>query len=174
MYPSATPINPAGVNSTWQMTRSPPHQQQQQQQASDQQRQYGGGQNIVSQATSSGAPNTNNGSGGRSASTSGPSGQTGAGGPPMTPQYALNGNVSATYAYAPPNPWYPAQSQISSPQSNMPPQVNPYGMMFDSSQQAPPQQPTYVHSNPYDPAYFQQAQPPQQGLDSLPTGNYNR
>ena len=51
-------------------------------------------------------------------------------------------------------------------------------MMFDPSQQAQQQQQTYVHQNPYDAtAYFQQApqqQPPQQGLDTVPTGNYNR
>ncbi len=176
MYPSAASVNSAGVNTNWQMARSPPHQQPQ---PSDQQRAYGGGQNVVPQAPPpSGAPNTNGG-GGRSASTSGPSGQTGAGtgGPPMTPQYALNGSVQATYAYAPPTAWYSAQSQVSSPQTNMPPQVNAYSMMFDPSQQAPPQQPTYVHPNPYDTAYFQQAQqaqPPQQGLDTVPTGNYNR
>jgi len=186
MYPSAASVNPGGVNPNWQLTRSPPHQQQQQQQQpSDQQRAYSGGQNVVSQAPPpSGAPNTNGG-GGRSASTSGPSGQTagGAGGPPMTPQYALNGNVSATYAYGPPTAWFPTQSQISSPQTNMPPQVNAYGMMFDPSQQAQ-QQPTYIHANPYDAAFFQQAQqqqqqqqqqqPPQQGLDTVPTGSYNR
>jgi hypothetical protein len=173
MYPSAASINPGGVNQTWQMARSPPHQQQQQQ-PSDQQRPYGSGQNMVSQAATSGAPNANSGTGGRSASTSGPSGQTGAGGPPMTPQYAMNGNVSAAYSYGQQAAWYPAQSQISSPQSNMPPQVNAYGMMFDSSQQVPPQQTTFLHPGQYDPAYFSQAQPPQQGLDSVPTGNYNR
>lgn len=157
------------------MARSPPHQQQQQQQQpSDQQRSYGSGQNMVPQAAPSGAPNTNGGNGGRSASTSGPSGQTGAGGPPMTPQYALNGNVSAAYQYGQQAAWYPAQSQISSPQSNMPPQVNAYGMMFDSSQQVPPQQAAYVHGNQYEPQYFSQAPPPQQGLDSVPAGNYNR
>lgn len=174
MYPQPTSINPGSVNPTWQMARSPPHQQQQQQ-PSDQQRPYGSGQNMVPQAATSGAPNTNGGNAGRSASTSGPSGQTGASGPPMTPQYTLNGNVPATYPYGQPATWYPAQSQISSPQSNMPPQVNAYGMMFDSSQQVPPQQAAYVHAgNPYDAAYFSQAPPPQQGLDSVPTGNYNR
>jgi hypothetical protein len=181
MYPSAASVNSAGVNPNWQMARSPPHQQQQQ---SDQQRAYGGGQNVISQVPPpSGAPNANGGGGGggsRSASTSGPSGQTGvgAGGPPMTPQYALNGSVPTAYTYAPPTAWYPAQSQVSSPQTNMPPQVNAYGMMFDPSQQAPPQQPTYVHPNPYEAAYFQQAQQQaqasQQGLDTVPTGNYNR
>jgi hypothetical protein len=183
MYPSAASVNPGGVNPNWQLTRSPPHQQQQQQQPSDQQRAYSGGQNVVSQAPPpSGAPNTNGG-GGRSASTSGPSGQTGAGGgPPMTPQYTLNGSIPAAYAYAQPTAWYSAQSQVSSPQTNMPPQVNAYGMMFDPSQQVPPQQQTYVHPNLYDAAYFQQAQqqqqqqqqPSQQGLDTVPTGNYNR
>ncbi len=179
MYPAGTSVNPGGVNPNWQMARSPPHQQQQQQpQPSDQQRAYGSGQNVVSQAPQpSGAPNTNGG-GGRSASTSGPSGQTGAGagGPPMTPQYALNGSVPTAYTYGPPTAWFPAQSQVSSPQTTMPPQVNAYGMMYDPSQQAPPQQPTYVHANPYEAAYFQQAQqqPPQQGLDTVPTGNYNR
>jgi hypothetical protein len=164
IYPSAASVNPGGVTSNWQLTRSPPHQQQQ---PSDQQRAYTGGQNVVPQAPPpSGAPNTNGGVG-RSASTSGPSGQTGAGagGPPMTPQYTLNGSMQAAYAYAPQTAWYPAQSQVSSPQTNMPPQVNAYGMgmMFDPSQQAPPQQPTYVHQNPYEAAYFQQAQqqPPQ-------------
>ena len=175
MYPSAASVNPANVNPNWQLARSPPHQQQQQQ-ASDQQRAYTGGQNVVSQVPPpSGAPNTNGGVG-RSASTSGPSGQAGAGtgGPSMTPQYTLNGNVQATYAYAP-SGWYSAQSQVSSPQTNMPPQVNAYGMMYDPSQQAPPQ--SYVHPS-YDASYFQQAQQqqqaPQQGLDTVPTGNYNR
>jgi hypothetical protein len=177
VYPTATSVNPGGVNPNWQLTRSPPHQQQQQQQAADQQRAYGGGQNVVSQAPPpTGAPNTGVGGGGRSASTSGPSGQSGGGGgPPMTPQYALNGNVQAAYAYAPQTGWYTTQPQVSSPQTNMPPQVN-YSMMFDPSQQ-PQQQPTYVHQNPYDAAYFQQAQqqqPPQQGLDTVPPGNYNR
>jgi hypothetical protein len=173
MYPSAASVNPGSVTSNWQMTRSPPHQQQQQQ-PTDQQRAYGGGQNVVPQsAPPSGAPNNN--SGGRSTSTSGPSGQTGGGGPPLTPQYALNGSVPATYAYGPPTAWYSAQSQVASPQTNMPPQVNAYSMMFDPSQQVPPQQ-TYVHPNPYDAAYFQQTQqqPPQQGLDTVPSGNYNR
>jgi hypothetical protein len=181
MYPTAASVNPGGVNSNWQMTRSPPHQQQQQQQQSEQQRAYSGGQNVVSQAPPpSGAPNTNGGGGGRSASTSGPSGQTGpgAGGPPMTPQYALNGNVSATYAYGPPTTWYPAQPQISSPQTNMPSQINAYGMMFDPSQQVPPQQATYAHQNLYEPTYYQQTQqqqqPSQQGLDTVQTGSYNR
>ena len=115
MYPSGASVNPGGANPNWQMARSPPHQQQQQQQqSSEQQRAYGSGQNVVPQAPpQAGAPNTNNGgAGGRSASTSGPSGQTGtgAGGPPMTPQYALNGSVPATYAYAPQTAWYSAQS----------------------------------------------------------------
>jgi hypothetical protein len=182
MYSSAASVNPGGVNANWQLTRSPPHQQQQQQQqqqqATDQQRAYGGGQNVVSQAPPpTGAPNT--GAGGRSASTSGPSGQTGAGGgPPITPQYTLNGSAPPTYAYGPPGGWFTGPAQVSSPQTNMPPQVNAYGMMFDpSQQQQQPQQPTYVHTNPYETAYFQQAQAqqaPQQGLDTVPQGNYNR
>ncbi|CAF1537448.1 unnamed protein product, partial [Adineta steineri] len=79
-----------------------------------------------------------------------------------------------------PAAWYPAQPQVSSPQTNMPPQINTYGMMFDPSQQAPLQQPTYVHQNSYETAYFQpaqqqqQQQPPQQGLDTVPPGSYNR
>jgi hypothetical protein len=175
VYPSAASVNPGGVNPNWQLTRSPPHQQQQH--GNEQPRAYGGGQNVVSQAPPSGAPNAGGGGGGRSASTSGPAGQTGSSnvGPPMTPQYALNGSVPATYTYGPPTGWYSTQSQVSSPQTSMPPQVNAYGMMFDPSQQAPPQQPTYVHANSYDTAYYQQAQqPPQQGLDTVPSGSYNR
>ncbi|CAF4917233.1 unnamed protein product, partial [Rotaria magnacalcarata] len=175
VYPSAASVNPGGVNPNWQMTRSPPHQQQQQ--PTDQQRAYVGGQNVVSQLPQqTGVPN--NGAGGRSASTSGPSGQTGTvtGGPSMTPQYTLNGSVQATYAYGTPGTWYSAQGQVPSPQTNMPPQVNPYGMIYDQSQQAQQQQPTYVHQNPYEAAYFQQAQQQltQQGLDTVPPGNYNR
>ncbi|UJR25408.1 hypothetical protein I4U23_006755 [Adineta vaga] len=176
VYPSAAS---GGVNTNWQLTRSPPHQQQQQQQ-NEQQRGYVGGQNVVSQAPPpTGAPNPGGGGSiGRSASTSGPVGPNGVnnGGPAMTPQYALSGNVSTTYAYGPPQAWYPAQAQVSSPQTNMPPQLGAYGMMFDPSQPGLPQQAAYVH--PYDPAYFQQAQqaPPQQqqGLDTVPPGSYNR
>jgi hypothetical protein len=51
--------------------------------------------------------------------------------------------------------------------------------MFDPSQQGPPQQQAYVHSNSYEtPAYFsqqsQQQPPSQQNLDPVPQGNYNR
>ncbi|CAF2363792.1 unnamed protein product [Rotaria sp. Silwood2] len=178
VYPSAASVNPGGVNPNWQLNRSPPHQQQQQQ-PTDQQRAYVGGQNVLSQVPPpTGAPNTGGGGSGRSASTSGPSGQAGASsaGPSMTSQYALNGGVPATYAYGSPAAWYSTQAQVPSPQTNMPPQVNAYGMMFDPSQQAPPQQPTYVHPSPYDAAYFQQSQQQltQQGLDTVPPGNYNR
>lgn len=168
VYPSATSVNPGAVNPNWQLTRSPPHQQQ----PGDQQRAYVSGQNIVPQVPSqAGAPNTG---AGRSTSTSGPSGQanSGSGGPSMAPQYALNGSIPATYGYGS-SAWYATQAQVSSPQTNMPPQVSAYGMMFDPTQQVPPQQqPTYVHPNSYDPAYFQQQ--PQQGLDTVPPGSYNR
>ncbi|CAF0809537.1 unnamed protein product [Rotaria sp. Silwood1] len=177
VYPSAASVNPGGVNPNWQLNRSPPHQQQQ---PTDQQRAYVGGQNVVSQVPPpTGTQNTGSGGGsGRSASTSGPSGQAGASsaGSSMTPQYALNGSVAATYAYGSPAAWYSAQAQVPSPQTNIPPQVNAYSMMFDPSQQAPPQQPTYVHPSPYEAAYFQQPQQQltQQGLDTVPPGSYNR
>ena len=180
IYPPGTPVNPAGVNANWQMTRSPPHQQQQQPQVTDQQRAYAGagaGQNIVTQALPpTGAPNAA-GIGGRSTSTSGPSGQPGTNGPPMTPQYTFSGGAPATYAYGPSNAWLAGPQQVSSPQTNMPPQVNAYGMMFDpTQQQLLQQQGAYVHPNPYEAAYFQQVQQqaPQQGLDAVPPGNYNR
>jgi hypothetical protein len=174
-------VNPAGVNANWQMTRSPPHQQQQPQ-VSDQQRAYAGagagaGQNIVSQALPpTGAPNAA-GIGGRSTSTSGPSGPSGANGPPMTQQYVFSGGAPTAYAYGPSNAWLAGQQQLSSPQTSMPPQVNAYGMMFDpTQQQLLQQQATYVHPNAYEAAYFQQVQQqaPQQGLDAVPPGNYNR
>ena len=184
---AAATVNPSNVNPNWQLARSPP---QQQQQPTDQQRGYSNGQNVSSQqATSTGASNT----GGRSASTSGPSGQTGAGnggGPPITPQYTLNGGVPAAYAaYGAPTGWIPGPQQIASPQTNIPPQMNAaYNVMYDPSQQVPSQQPTYVHQNPYETAaYFtQQSQqqqqqqqqqpppPPQQGVDTVQQGNYNR
>ncbi|CAF0972385.1 unnamed protein product [Adineta ricciae] len=177
VYPPQASVGPGSMNSNWPMTRSPPHQQQQQ--PNEQQRGYGGGQNLVSQAPPpSGAPNPGGGvSVGRSASTSGPPGSNGAngGGPPMTPQYTLSGNVPA-YAYGP-AAWYSGQASVSSPQTNMAPQVGAYGMVFDPTQQGLPQQTAYVHpNNPYDTAYFQQApqQPPQQGLDTVPPGSYNR
>lgn len=172
-------MNPAGVNANWQMTRSPPHQQQQQQQpqVSDQQRAYAGagtGQNIVSQALPpTGAPNAA-GIGGRSTSTSGPPGTNG---PPMTPQYTFGAGAPAAYTYGQSNAWLGGPQQVSSPQTNMPPQVNAYGMMFDpTQQQLIQQQAAYVHSNAYEPAYYQQVQQqtPQQGLDAVQPGNYNR
>ena len=156
VYSSGASVNPGAVNPNWPLTRSPPHPQTQQQQPTDQQRAYGSGQNIVPQASlPTGAPNT--GGSGRPTSISGPSGQTGtgSGGSSMTPQYSLNGSVPSPYTYGSLPPWYPAQSQVASPQTNMPPQINAYGMMFDPSQQTPPQQPTYVPPNPYDTAYFQ-------------------
>jgi hypothetical protein len=188
---AAAAVNSAGVNPNWQLARSPPQQQQQQpqQQSTDQQRGYGNGQNVASQqAASTGASNT----GGRSASTSGPSGQTGVG-PPLTPQYTLNGAVPAAYAaYGAPAGWIPGPPQVPSPQTNIPPQMNAaYNVMFDPSQQISSQQPTYVHQNPYDASayYSQQSQqqqqqqpqqqqppppPPQQGVDTVQQGNYNR
>lgn len=170
MYSSPASVNPGGVNPNWQVARSPPHQQQ----PNDQQRAYVSGQNVVSQVPQqAGAQNTGvGGANGRSSSTTGPSGQSGVGtgGPSMTPQYALNGNIPTTYAYGSPAAWYSAPGQVPSPQTNMPPQVNAYGVMYDQSQQAPPQ-PTYVHPSQYDAAYFQQTQ---QGLDTVPPGNYNR
>ena len=150
------PMNPGNVNTNWQMAaRSPPHQQGQQAvppQVNDPQRAYAGataGQNMVSQAPPpTGAPNAA-GMPGRSTSTSGPSGQTGAAGPPpMTHAYQLNGNVPTAYAYGTSNPWYPGPQQISSPQTSIPPQINAFGMMYDpSQQQAIPQQATYMHPN---------------------------
>jgi hypothetical protein len=169
-------VNSGVPNSNWQLTRSPPHQQQQ---VTEQQRVYAGagsGQNIVSQVPPpTGVPNSA-GIGGRSASTSGPSGQVGTVGPPMTPQYPLNGSVPTAYSYGSANTWYSGPQQLSSPQTSMPPQVNPYGMIFDPSQQQQiPQQATYVHPNSYDGAYFQQVQQPApQGLDTVASGNYNR
>lgn len=175
VYPSAASVNPGGVNPNWQLTRSPPHQQPQQQ-PTDQQRAYVGGQNVVPQQA--GAQNASGAGAGRSASTSGPSGQTNpsSAGPSMTPQYALNGSIQATYGYGSPAAWYSTQAQVPSPQTNMPPQVNTYSMMFDPSQQVPSQQAAYVHANPYDNAYFQQSQQQltQQSLDTVPPGNYNR
>lgn len=180
MYPQTAPVNPNNVNANWQIARSPPHQQQQQPNEQQQQRGYGGGQNVVSQAPPpSGAPNPGGGGSiGRSASATGPPGSAGsnAGGPAMSSQYALSGNVPAQYAYGGPPTWYPAQQQVSSPQTNMPSQVNPFGMIFDPSQAGLAQQQAFVHPSAYDPAYFQQAQqpPPQQGLDTVPPGTYNR
>jgi hypothetical protein len=173
LYSSAA-VNPASINPNWQLARSPPQQQQ----PTDQQRGYGNGQNVASQqASTTGASNTSS----RSASTSGQTGNSG-GGPPLTPQYTLNGPIPTAYAYGAPAGWISGPQQISSPQTNIPPQMNAaYNVMFDPSQQVPPQQQTYVHPNPYEiSAYFtqqsqQQQQPPtQQNLDTMPQGNYNR
>ena len=178
----------AGVNPNWQIARSPPQQQQQQQQQStDQQRGYGNGQNMASQQPSStGASNT----GGRPASTSGqPTTGNSSGAPPtITPQYTLNGAIPAAYAYGTPAGWIPGPQQLQSPQTSIPPQMGAaYNVMFDPSQQVPPQQqPTYAHPNQYETqTYFsqqsqqqQQQQQPQQpsqtGVDTVQQGNYNR
>ena len=164
LYSSTASGNPGGVGANWQMTRSPPHQQQQQPTGTDQQRAYGGGQNVVQQAPPPTGTANAGGVAGRSTSTSGPSGQNSGGGPPLTPQYALNGNVQATYAYGHPGAWYSGPQQVASPQTNMPPQINAYGMMFDPSQQQQPQlqQGNYIHQNLYDPSYYQQQAAQQQ------------
>jgi hypothetical protein len=185
LYSSAT-VNPASVNPSWQLARSPPQQPQPQQQSTDQQRSYGNGQNIASQQTSSTGASNN---GGRAVSTSGQpgAGNSGGGGLPLTPQYTLNGAIPTAYAYGTPAGWIPGPQQVPSSQANIPPQMSAaYNVMFDPSQPMPPQQPTYVHPNAYEtPAYFPpQSQPPQQqppppppsqqGLDTVQQGNYNR
>lgn len=190
-YSTAPPqMNPSNVNPNWSMGRSPPHQQAQQgqqqapPQVNDPQRNYpsaGAGQNMVSQAPpQAGGPNAA-GMAGRSTSTSGPSGQTGAGGPPsMAHQYQMGGSVPTAYPYGANNQWYASAQQISSPQTSMPPQINAYSMMYEASQQQPmPQAAAYMHPNAFDAAYFQQVQAQQQqaqqaGLDTVPPGSYNR
>ncbi len=180
LYSSAA-LNAASVNATWQLARSPPQQQQQQQQQqpTDQQRGYGNGQNMASQQTSStGASNT----GGRPASTSGQATTGNSGGPPITPQYTLNGAIPTAYAYGTPAGWISGPQQIHSPQTNISPQMSAtYNVMFDPSQQVPPQQQTYAHPNQYETqVYFsqqsqqQQQPPPQPGVDTVQQGNYNR
>ena len=188
LYSSAAAMNPQ-----WQLARSPPQQQQQQQQqqpqqqqqqqqpqqqqSADQQRGYPGGQNPGSQqASSAGVANPSNNNS-RSAPTSGPP-SAGATGPPMTPQYAMNGGVPAGYTYGTAATWLPGHQQIPSPQTNMPGQVNTgYNIMFDpSQQQVAPQQATYVHPSAYDAAayYSQQQASSQPSLDAAPQGNYSR
>ena len=178
IYPSTMPVNPASVHPSWQFTRSPQYQQQ----PIDQQRNYGNGRNSTSQQASSiSASNT----GGRSISTTIPSGQTGAtnsDGSSFSPQYTLNGAIPNAYAYGGPTGWISAPQQMSSPHTNMSSQINAtYNIMFD-----PSQQPAYLHRNLYDTLGFlpqqlqapapssQQQAPPQPGLDTVPQGNYNR
>ncbi|CAF1038237.1 unnamed protein product [Rotaria sp. Silwood1] len=185
---AAAAVNPASVHPNWQLARSPP--QQQQQQPTDQQRGYGNGQNAASQPTpSTGTTNI----GGRSASISGQSGTVNSTSGSLTPQYTINGTLPATYAYGGPAGWISGPQQVPPLQTNISPQINAaYNIMFDPSQQVPPQQAAYLHRNPYDtPLYFsqpgqpqppppqqqqqqQQQPPPQTGLDTVPQGNYNR
>ena len=126
IYPSAASVNPGGVNPNWQLARSPPHQQQQQQQP-----QINNGLIVVDKMLHLKNLHQQVHQIRMVVAVDQHQHQVHqvklvlvGGGPPMTPQYTLNGGVPAAYAYAPPTGWIPAPPQVSSPQTNIPPQVN--------------------------------------------------
>jgi hypothetical protein len=70
----------------------------------------------------------------------------------------LNNVIANAYTYGTPTRWIPSPEQISSLQTNVPPQMNAAPSVgFDPFQQIPSQQTTYMDPNTYEaPVYFPQ------------------